>query len=214
MTKVAHYCKQRPRKWLLIMTSDLITTPAKGIVLLLGLCVCVCERECVCLSVCASLVLSLSMFLCVQDVWVVGGECVWWGAGHDLEVWTAVCVQRPLVHPHPYINGPWLENRGPPLAVTHTHWWDVWRDTVSQAPVVPCLRAGWGHEGSFSLMSLFVLFQSTASSDAGEYIYLFITPITPTHTPTHLATLSVISKHSKEICCMQLYVLAVTNWPN
>ncbi|CDQ62439.1 unnamed protein product [Oncorhynchus mykiss] len=34
------------------------------------------------------------------------------------------------------------------------------------APVVPCLRAGGGHEGSFSLMSLFVLFQSTASSDA------------------------------------------------
>lgn len=28
-----------------------------------------------------------------------------------------------------------------------------------------------GHEGSFSLMSLFVLFQSAASSDGGEYNY-------------------------------------------
>lgn len=33
---------------------------------------------------------------------------------------------------------------------------------------VPCLSTG-GHEGSLSLMSLFVLFQSAASSDGGEY---------------------------------------------
>ena len=39
--------------------------------------------------------------------------------------------------------------------------------SLVQAPV-PCVKAG-GHEGSFSLMSLFVLFQSAASSDGGEY---------------------------------------------
>lgn len=30
-----------------------------------------------------------------------------------------------------------------------------------------------GHQGSFSLMSLFLFFQSAASSDAGEYTWLY-----------------------------------------
>lgn len=43
---------------------------------------------------------------------------------------------------------------------------------------VSCLGAG-GHEGSLSLMSLFVLFQSAASSDGGEY-HSFITTLKKT----------------------------------
>lgn len=39
--------------------------------------------------------------------------------------------------------------------------------------LVSFLNAG-GHEGSFSLMSLFVFFQSAASSDGGEYKSFFL----------------------------------------
>lgn len=46
---------------------------------------------------------------------------------------------------------------------------------LSAQPSVSCVSAG-GHEGSFSLMSLFVLFQSAASSDGGEY-HSFITTL-------------------------------------
>lgn len=57
---------------------------------------------------------------------------------------------------------------------THTHKPTLLRgfggmpgDTLSApAPVSP-VKAG-GHEGSLSLMSLFVFFQSAASSDGGE----------------------------------------------
>lgn len=49
-------------------------------------------------------------------------------------------------------------------------------ETVLSAPSsVSGLNTG-GHEGSLSLMSLFVLFQSAASSDGGEYnSFLFST---------------------------------------
>lgn len=38
-------------------------------------------------------------------------------------------------------------------------------------PEETALSSASGHEGSLSLMPLFVLFQSAASSDGGEYIF-------------------------------------------
>lgn len=67
--------------------------------------------------------------------------------------------------------------RSNPFPVEHTYHKDTHlrvtggmpEETLLSAPSsVSCLNTG-GHEGSLSLMSLFVLFQSAASSDGGEY---------------------------------------------
>lgn len=105
-----------------------------------------------------------------------------WGVGPGVEVWTAVCG-RAQGSTHLQINGLVLRPKIQPFPqqqthmLSHTNHIDTHlratagmpEETLLSAPSsVSCLSAG-GHEGSLSLMSLFVLFQSAASSDGGEY---------------------------------------------
>lgn len=125
-----------------------------------------------------------------RNAHIQGWECVClcednikWGVGPGVEVWTAVCG-RGQGSTHLQINS---LVAFPSSTHTHTLTYKPQRHThlrvtggmpeetlLSAQPPVSCLSTG-GHEGSFSLMSLFVLFQSAASSDGGEYHYFITT---------------------------------------